>query len=201
MGLLSWLTGNKSEAKVQIDDHRIWLTQQAKIAGVRKEAAEAAADRAGPTAIFVVAHFNDCLGQLQAAVDGLDRDRVLAVCADNFVGQSAAALALDESSNIHIIVGERHPLPSRDRVVAEFAERLPCRSRIVCHVSLEDALIKRFAGDWVENVLRRMGMKEDEAIRSRMVAQRIERAMRKVAEVAKSNLPAESAQEWLERNC
>src|SRR3974390_3599341 len=39
-----------------------------------------------------------------------------------------------------------------------------------------------FAGEWVKNVLTRLGMKEGESIESRMVSRRIEAAQKKVEE-------------------
>src|SRR5205807_2104058 len=50
------------------------------------------------------------------------------------------------------------------------------------YLSLEDALMRIFAGEFVKNVLTRLGMKEDEAIESRMVSRRIEGAQKKVEE-------------------
>src|SRR6185503_16634575 len=49
-------------------------------------------------------------------------------------------------------------------------------------LSLEDDLMRIFAGEWVKNVLTRLGMKEGEAIESRMVSRRIEGAQKKVEE-------------------
>ena len=43
-------------------------------------------------------------------------------------------------------------------------------------LSLEDDLMRIFAGDWVKNMLTRLGMQEGEAIESRMVTRRIEAA-------------------------
>jgi hypothetical protein len=199
VGIFDWLKGKKD--RVEIAEHRIWLAPEAKYAGIRKEAAAAAADPVGPTAVLVVAHFNDCLGQLQAAVAGLDPDRVLAIRADALVGRTASDLGIDESSDLLMLVGERHPQLSHDEVVVDFARSLPCHSRIVRHVSLEDAVIKRFAGQWVEQILRRLGMEEGEAIQSRMVDRRIQRAIKEVSERARGDAPADSAQEWLEKNC
>src|SRR6202012_2717403 len=50
------------------------------------------------------------------------------------------------------------------------------------YLSLEDDLMRIFAGEWVKNILTRMGMQEGEAIESRMVSKRIEGAQRKVEE-------------------
>ncbi len=49
-------------------------------------------------------------------------------------------------------------------------------------LSLEDDLMRIFAGEWVKNMLTRLGMKEGEAIESRMVTRRVEGAQKKVEE-------------------
>ena len=46
------------------------------------------------------------------------------------------------------------------------------------YLSLEDDLMRIFAGEWVRNVLTRLGMKEGEAIESKMVSRRIEGAQK-----------------------
>src|SRR5260221_14405080 len=50
------------------------------------------------------------------------------------------------------------------------------------YLSLEDDLMRIFAGEWVKNVLTRLGMQEGEAIESKMVSRRIEGAQKKVEE-------------------
>jgi hypothetical protein len=199
MGLFDWLRCKKD--KVEIAKYRIWLTHDAKIAGIQKEVAQAIGNPAAPGAVIVVAHFNDCLEQLQAAVDGFDKDRVFVTSADLLVGRTPTDFAADESNCIVIIVGERHPLLSHDDVVLEFARSQPGRCLIVYHLSMEDPLMKPFAGEWVERVLRGLGMKEDEPIESRMVSRRIETELKKIATNAAGDAPANSAEEWMERNC
>ena len=66
---------------------------------------------------------------------------------------------------------------------------------------MEDPLLKTFAGAWVQNVLRGLGMKENEAIESRMVSRRIRAAQKKIESQAVGDGPARSAEEWMERNC
>ena len=50
------------------------------------------------------------------------------------------------------------------------------------YLSLEDDLMRIFAGEWVKSMLTRLGMKEGEAIESKMVSRRIEGAQKKVEE-------------------
>ena len=46
-------------------------------------------------------------------------------------------------------------------------------------LSLEDDLVRIFAGDWVKNLLTRLGMEDGQAIESKMVTRRIEGAQKK----------------------
>jgi hypothetical protein len=199
MGLFHWLTGSK--AKLQIAEHRIWLSKEAKFAGIQREVAQAVADQNGPDVIFVVAHFQDCLDELRSLTASAESDSGRVVVTDSETLGRAGGTAFDESRHVFITIGERHPLPSHDDAVLEFARSLPCQSRLVQHVSLQDPLLKTFAGQWVEQVLRRMGMKENEPIESGMVARRIRSAQEKIARRATNDAPAGSAEEWMEKNC
>jgi preprotein translocase subunit SecA len=50
------------------------------------------------------------------------------------------------------------------------------------YLSLEDDLMRIFAGPWVKSILERLGMQEGERIESRLVTRRIEAAQKKVEE-------------------
>jgi hypothetical protein len=184
-------------------DDVIWLTKQAKFAGISAATARCLAEPVRPFAVLLVAHFRDCLEGLQTVVDhaGFDQRSVIVAAADRLKGRSASVVGSDESHTIEIVVAERHPLETHDTAIAEFAQRLPCRCRLVHHVSLEDPLMRVFAGEWVQNVLRQLDMNENEAIKSRMVTRRLQVAAQKIERQAVSDLPADSAEEWLQRNC
>lgn len=201
MGLFAWLTGKTR--KVEVAEDRIWLTKKAKVAGLAREIAGALNDPNGPDATIVAAHFQDCLDDLRAAIDsaGIDDGRLLITSVEFLRGRLASGQTLDESKTIYIVVGELHPLAAHDDAVLDFARNLPCRCRLVWHVSLEDAALRIFSGQWVEGVLRRLGMKEDQAIQSRAVGRRVRSALEKVAREATGDLQANSTAEWLQRNC
>ncbi|HIF34594.1 MAG TPA: preprotein translocase subunit SecA [Planctomycetaceae bacterium] len=126
---------------------------------------------------------------------------VKAVPAGNLDVNLATSLNLDNSAIIDVIVGERHPLPSVDDRLEEFADELPCRCRFSHHISLEDPVFEIFAGPWVVNVLRKLGISEDQAIESNMVSRRIRQAQQKIEGRAFGSSDANSAAEWLEKNC
>ena len=177
------------------------MTTDAKFAGLAKEVEERS--KSGTVAVLLVAHFPDVLARLRELADQRAWDVPLrAVLAQNLDADVAAGLHLDDDSAvIDLIVGERHPLPSVDDRLAEFAGELPCRCRLSHHISLEDPVMKIFAGDWVQNILSKLGMKEDEAIESELVSRRVKHAQQKIEGKACGSLDADSASQWLENNC
>jgi hypothetical protein len=200
MGFIDSLFGSKKRTSVEVVPDRIWLTTDAKFAGLAKEVEERS--RSETAAILVVAHFPDVLARLnQLASQQTSGVPVKAVVAGNLDTALAARLNLVSSALIDIIVGERHPMPSADDDLEEFAQELPCRCRLSHHVSLEDPVMKIFGGEWLQNTLTKLGMTEDEAIESQMVSRRIRQAQKKIEGGAYGSFDAESAAQWLEQNC
>lgn len=83
---------------------------------------------------------------------------------------------------LHILGTERHEARRIDLQLRGRCGRQgdPGSSRF--YLSLEDDLMRIFAGEWVKNILTRLGMKDGEAIESHMVSRRIEGAQKKVEE-------------------
>jgi preprotein translocase subunit SecA len=83
---------------------------------------------------------------------------------------------------LHILGTERHEARRIDLQLRGRCGRQgdPGSSRFF--LSLEDDLMRIFAGEWVKNVLTRLGMQDGEAIESRMVTRRVEAAQKKVEE-------------------
>src|SRR5699024_6089983 len=85
-----------------------------------------------------------------------------------------------EAGGLHIIGSEPHESRRIDNQLRGRAGRQgdPGQSRFF--LSLEDDLMRIFAGDRVVNMMRAMGLKEDEAIEHKMVSRSIENAQGKV---------------------
>ncbi len=201
MGIFDLFKSVKSS--IQVMDDVIWMTPEAKAAGIKAAIQQSFAERDGPVAILLVAHFEDCFHELrQLAETQAGGNRIImAVTVASLKAASSPVTAFNESHFIKLIVGERHPLASQDEDIIEFARRLPCRCRVVHHLSLKDPLMQVFCGDWIESVLKRLGMKDDEAIESRMVSRRIRNSQKKIGQRSIGDEPAESAEQWLEHNC
>lgn len=83
---------------------------------------------------------------------------------------------------LHVIGTERHEARRIDLQLRGRCGRQgdPGSSRF--YLSLQDDLMRIFAGPWVEKVFKRVGMPEGEALESRIVTRRIESAQKKVEE-------------------
>ncbi len=88
--------------------------------------------------------------------------------------------AVKNSGGLHIVGTERHESRRIDNQLRGRAGRQgdPGSSRF--YLSLEDNLMRIFAADWVQRVMARMGLKEDDIIESPLVTKQIANAQRKV---------------------
>ncbi|MDA1051814.1 MAG: SEC-C metal-binding domain-containing protein [Planctomycetota bacterium] len=83
---------------------------------------------------------------------------------------------------LHVVGTERHEARRIDLQLRGRCGRQgdPGSSRF--YLSLEDDLMRIFAGPWVKSILERLGMQEGERIESKLVTRRIEAAQKKVEE-------------------
>ncbi|QDH70945.1 preprotein translocase subunit SecA [Marilutibacter alkalisoli] len=88
--------------------------------------------------------------------------------------------AVKAAGGLHIIGTERHESRRIDNQLRGRAGRQgdPGSSRF--YLSLEDNLMRIFAADWVQKVMARMGLQEDDIIESALVSKQIANAQRKV---------------------
>jgi preprotein translocase subunit SecA len=83
---------------------------------------------------------------------------------------------------LHIVGTERHEARRIDNQLRGRAGRQGDPGSGRFFLSLQDDLMRIFAGEWVTRVLQSMGMEYGQAIESRMVSKRIEGAQKKVEE-------------------
>jgi preprotein translocase subunit SecA len=217
MGFWDWLTGGPKGVAV-VD--RIWLNQEAKFRGLCNEIQEQL--HASPV-IVAAAHFPETLNRLRTEltkrnlanrdqanslspagffreVKGDNPPTVILVQARALVPDEFPAPLVDETRSVSILVAERHFLRSHDDRVVDFARGLGSRCRLSFHLSLEDPLMRIFAGEWVGQMLRNLGMTDSQPIESAMVNRRIKGAQAKFAKKVKDEQKADSAEQWLQSN-
>ncbi|MEM1329425.1 MAG: preprotein translocase subunit SecA [Planctomycetota bacterium] len=90
--------------------------------------------------------------------------------------------SIEEMGGLHVIGTERHESRRIDNQLRGRSGRQGDNGSTRFFVSLEDDLMKMFAGETTMRVLSRMGMKEGDAIEHPMLSKSVERAQRKVEE-------------------
>jgi hypothetical protein len=215
--VFGWFKKSKGPAFPSTD--RVYATRQAKLAAIRA----ACLDSQQPC--LLVCPFEDEISELcqllaeAAAARGLRLARVddrgglgqfvdQAAAGSRSIGLVSGEVVVSEATMatahvraaLAILVAERHPLRSRDDTVLSFAAECPPSTSVTYFCSLEDGLFERFGGSRVLEVVRRLGMPENEAIEHPWVSKSIEDAQRKVAQRVRGEVPARSCSEWLQSN-
>jgi hypothetical protein len=213
VGLFSWLFGKPDTVEVR---EIVWQTSASRSRAVAKELAEHVA--AGRS-VLLLAHFPATLAAL--APDLLGENLPREAIPDGFTPQVALRsgpprvlfglvrnLRPDEfpaedapESPLPVLLMERHFLRRHDDRVSDFARGLGGRSTVAVHSSFDDPLIRMFVGNWVRDMLKQLGMEDDEAIDSGMVNRRIRQAQDKITpRVREEEVPADSPEEWYRLN-
>jgi hypothetical protein len=214
MGFWDWLFGKRGPVTVT---DAVWLTGPARVRAVCGRLQQ-------PGGVLVLAHFPASLNawrqelttagiahilippRLEArdAVRRLDpppAQGVLLGLVSQLVPDPFTPPVTEDEPALALLVVERHFLPDEDQKVVAFAASLGRRCEVTFHTALDDPLMRIFAGEWVGETLRKLGMDEDDRIESRMVSRRIRGAQAEIArQVGGAAMPAESADEWLRLN-
>ncbi len=125
------------------------------------------------TDIVLGGSLDAALAALGEGASELDRDRARSEWKQRHEAAKAAG-------GLHIIGTERHESRRIDNQLRGRSGRQgdPGSSRF--YLSLEDNLMRIFAADWVQKVMAKMGLKEDDVIESPLVTRQIANAQRKV---------------------
>lgn len=196
MGLFDWLTGSITPAP----EDRIWLTKDVKYREMKRQVQQSLADSDQYNLVIVLAHFPECLYELEAVLADEREDERLYLLLSEDLSRWSQRLPREDVSAL-ILVGEKHPLPDPDARILEFFKTISERGRVIYHLSLEDAVIRRFTSEKMTAILRQLGMKEEESLQTSMVSKQIRKAQAKLSRKTIGDSRAKSAEEWLTLNC
>lgn len=220
MGFFSALRRLFSSTPPRVSEtHKVWMTQAAKVRGIA-----AGLQQLDDGPCILVAQFPNTFEGMQSLLDGMrlefslvehpvsaddverslfDRSRRIILTRAEFLPSITDPPNLEDESDAtaSLIAVEHHPLAERDAHVRQFAAGLPIRATLQLHTALDDIVLRAFAGEWVAEVLKTLGMKDDEPIESNLVRRRITSAQKRLAAAAIGNESAHSAEDWMAKNC
>lgn len=186
--MFSWFKKKEPAAPSLMD--RVWLNRAS------AERAIVRAAQAGPLA--VLCFFDDTHARLSAALGaaGLAPGRALVIERVDQLSLVPAGAA--------VIVAERHPVSGFNRALAQKLATLAPGVTPTCYSGLDDPLMKLFGGDRLVEVMRQLGLSEDEPVEHPMISKALTNASQKLEQrlgPALSRLaPAASMAEWMQKN-
>ncbi len=107
-----------------------------------------------------------------------------------------------EAGSVHLqgkqlVFAEHHPLKSRED---ELFAKLNLAT-VTVWSSLEEPLFQHFGGERIIDMMKKMGVGEDEVIEHKMISSSITNAQKKIGNTVTVEQLANSQREWMNKNC
>ena len=102
--------------------------------------------------------------------------------------------------NLAIIVLERHPMVVHDEKVERFAREMGGRVEMGYFLSLEDPVIRAVINRRTIELLKQLGLGQNDLVSSHMTSRALEKMLRRVTDQVQEESPAHSPEEWFELN-
>lgn len=210
----SWLLGGSAGKNVP-QSEQIWMTGR-----VRDEQVVARLKGAAPEArVILVVHFREDFDALQ---DRLRRDRVdleeieprspdhfedlvrspgrYLVYSDALKPQGVASTRPAANAPLELLMVSRPVRHTVDEQILAFARELASPVQLQVFSSLDDLLVRGFSGNRVRELLKTLGMAEEEAIESAMVTRQIRKAQKAFEKDCSIPADVRSLRDWIDRN-
>jgi hypothetical protein len=171
---------NKDKNKVVITD-KIWLTEgnkwQACVQQVKNE-----------KDTIIAVWFDDSFQKIEAFFSSHDLPTNKII--------TGRELARNYIQNNALIFAEHYPLQFKEQ---ELYEKLGL-TKVTVYSSLDEPLFTHFGGDKISNLVKQMGMKEDEAIEHALITSSIKNAQEKINSKVNFDQSAHSQADWFRKN-
>jgi len=130
------------------------------------------------------------------------RGTVLLALADLIDEQADSQLKqpFDSTTQLAIMVCERHPLRKKDRRIERLGKAIPLPVQLGYFLALDDAVVSLAVNETTLQLLKQMGVEEQELVTSNMVTRRLNKVLDRIEKQIKSDLPADSVEDWLKIN-
>ena len=126
--------------------------------------------------------------------------RILLVLSDLLVVEETTKTVDATNANLCVMAVERHPSIVHDDRLEIFCRSLPVRVELGYFLSFEDPTVNTLINDATLRILDMFGMGENELITSNMISRRLRTVLTQDSKKYVSDLPADSAREWIQRN-
>ena len=159
----------------------VWINTQAKLNALTKLAQQT------PQTIFI-AWFDETIEILAEnfSRQGLSTDNIYL----------AQRLMQKQIENYPVVFVEHYPLRQKEE---EVYQKLALKN-VTVHTALDEPFMKTFGSDRIIDLMKKLGMKEDEPVQHQMVSASIKNAQEKLNNKISFERSARSQAEWLRQN-
>ncbi|MFY0654815.1 MAG: hypothetical protein JXQ96_22475 [Cyclobacteriaceae bacterium] len=160
--------------------------------------------------ILVVYYFSKTLEELKMLIEAgkLDYSMVgnnVDVTAKLYLASESEVLN-SQSSGLNlemfsvVIFSEIHPMAGRDLALHEHLQQYNKEAYEVFYTSMDSPIIQPFGAERIINIMKKLGMDENEMIEHDMVTQSLIKAQEKISAAVRHEKPADSAELWMSLN-
>jgi hypothetical protein len=195
----------KSKNEAQELSHVVFFNKAGKYKHLASLLLEA--QKAGDATLLIY-HFDDTASFLKQLFDG-----VKISFAENDFGspvklyifkaetlKQTLLTALNKHAFKTVLISEIHPMAGKDELLSQLIHEKTNAGTVRFYTSLDSPLFTAFGGTRLQDLMLKMGIKEDEPIEHNMVSQSIKRAQEKIKEKVVMEKNAASEAEWIKLN-
>lgn len=201
--------GKKTTPLIKLEDI-VWSNQNTRLAGLLQKAQKSIETKP----VFMIYFFENTLQLLQevfkvaqkpyrfvtSAENVKDDKHILIFSSKEFLYHSAKLKNLFVSKEFEVLFAEHYPLNEPEEEVLHKISNISLRAKAYAYTDFEDDLLRKFGGDRILEMMKKMGFNENESISHNLVSKAIKEAKKKIGEKVRYEQQANSSQEWFARN-
>ncbi len=111
-------------------------------------------------------------------------------------GTQARIRTFAATSGNAVVFGERFPLSEQEQQLAAQLQQLGVAMPMLAYAALDDAFFLQFGGERISNLMKSMGMDDQEFIEHPMIQSAIKNAQNKIAQKVSISSRTKSPEEW-----
>jgi len=203
-----WFFSKKKNNLIKQD--KVWMHKEGKYLNLVKELAGLANTE---KLIFLCSYFPDTVlyaGQLlqktqtpfndYTNTNHIVHQKVNLITVQSLIKETAHGFISGKATGYEVFMLEHHPLYSVENDFFKHLNNFDIEIHLTFNLSLDEPLFSIFGKDNIENMMRQMGMTEEEHITHTLITKAIENVQKKTEKKAVSFTDANNADEWYKKN-
>lgn len=201
--------GKKDLPLVRLDDV-IWISQEAKWAALLENLQKSVESKPTWLIYFFERTFNTLQTLLtnlqkpyewvQSAENLKDTSKIWIFSANEFRHLSSYLKKDFANKELSVFFAEHYPLAEEENEILKKIGDISFKAKAYVYTSFDEPILKKFSGDKILEMLKKMGAKETESLSHQLITKAIKEAQKKIGESIKHEQRAVSMEDWFAKN-